>query len=133
MPKLSSYATATDLVNANIPIIQGGGNKIAPIALFNRYLVYTALLSQTAPSVTVFENTIGTIVWTSDGTGNTIGTLAGAFTANKTYLSVSVGQGYDFTAGFYRQDENSVYVEGGSIDPVTTVNLEVYIEIRVYP
>jgi len=57
------------------------------------YKVYTALLTQAgtdAPVVTVLENTLsGTVVWTRSGVGEYIGTLVGAFPANK----CSIGNG----------------------------------------
>ena len=50
--------------------------------------VYVALLTQTgtdAPEVTVIKNTLGgTVVWTYGDVGLYFGTLAGAFTNNKT-------------------------------------------------
>lgn len=57
------------------------------------YLVYTALLSQSgtdAPTVFVLQNTLGgPVVWTRDSPGVYHGTLAGAFTANKTWPTIS--------------------------------------------
>ena len=51
------------------------------------YKVYSALISQSGtsdPTVIVLKNTIGNIVWSYSDVGDYIGTLAGAFTANKT-------------------------------------------------
>ena len=56
------------------------------------YTKYIALISQTstsAPTVIELENTIGPIVWTRKATGEYVGTLSGAFTANKTYATIS--------------------------------------------
>jgi len=56
------------------------------------YTKYIALISQTstsAPTVIELENTIGPIVWTRKATGEYSGTLSGAFTANKTYATIS--------------------------------------------
>lgn len=57
------------------------------------YKEYAASLNfggASAPSVTVFENQFtGSIVWTYIGTGHYRGTLSGAFTENKTYLSLN--------------------------------------------
>ena len=59
--------------------------------------VYRALLTQTgtdAPVATVLENTLGgEVVWTRDGTGSYLATLANAFTANKTLVYVSSAGG----------------------------------------
>jgi hypothetical protein len=51
------------------------------------YKYYLATISQDstlAPTVTVFENNIGTIVWTRDSVGMYTGTLSSAFTVDKT-------------------------------------------------
>lgn len=59
------------------------------IAAVRPYKVYTALLSQTGtddPTVIVFENTIGDIVWTRQSTGVYRATLVGAFPTNKTFF-----------------------------------------------
>ena len=52
---------------------------------------YEALLTQSGsgdPTVVVNENTIGTIVWTRVNTGHYRGTLASAFTADKTHAFI---------------------------------------------
>jgi len=52
------------------------------------YKVYTALLTQTgttAPTATVLENTIGSIVWSRSGIGQYLATLTGAFVLSKTW------------------------------------------------
>ena len=56
------------------------------------YTKYIALITQSstsAPTVIELENTIGPIVWTRSSTGTYIGTLTGAFTLDKTYLTIS--------------------------------------------
>jgi len=56
------------------------------------YTKYIALISQSStadPTVIELENTIGPIVWTRNSTGTYIGTLAGVFTLDKTYLTLS--------------------------------------------
>ena len=56
------------------------------------YTKYVALITQSstsAPTVIELENTIGPIVWTRSSTGTYIGTLTGAFTLDKTYLTIS--------------------------------------------
>ena len=95
------------------------------------YKVYTALLTQTgtdAPVATVLENTLGgTVVWTRDDAGSYLGTLSGAFTANKTHvLAVGFGAGYGNLVAT-RQDNNTVFVG------LTSDEFSLSIEIRVYP
>jgi len=104
------------------------------------YLVYTALLSQSgtdAPVATVLENTLGgTVVWTRNDVGDYTGTLAGVFTANKTFMIGAVNGETSSTAaivpytigvnsiGFYSldADNNPIDLSGGA-----------FFEIRVYP
>jgi hypothetical protein len=56
------------------------------------YKKYIALITQTstnAPTVIELENTIGPIIWTRSAVGIYNGTLTGAFTADKTYATLS--------------------------------------------
>lgn len=61
----------------------------------NSYKVYLATVDdQTGtgvsnPNINILKNTIGNIVWTRITTGLFFGTLAGAFPARKTYLSIT--------------------------------------------
>ena len=77
------------------------------------YKIYTAILSQNdvdAPVATVLENTLGgDITWTRTSTGYYLGTLTGAFTAEKTAVILSPS---DFTAGYetYRSSVNTVWI-----------------------
>lgn len=51
--------------------------------------VYRAVITQTGtadPVATVFENSIGAIVWTRTGVGQYVATLANAFPAGKTFM-----------------------------------------------
>jgi hypothetical protein len=60
--------------------------------MLRNYKRYIALITQTstsAPTVIELENTIGPIIWTRKGTGEYQGTLSSAFTANKTYATIS--------------------------------------------
>lgn len=101
------------------------------------YLVYTARLSQTgtdAPIATVLgDNTIGDIVWTRNDQGIYFGTLAGAFTLNKTWFSI-VGENRNSLAVAIDRATDDVVRYFTSDDTWTPVDGEnVYIEIRVYP
>lgn len=99
MTKISQYPTLSNPTEDDILIGTDVNNSDETnnfsigsiISLANEtikpYKVYTALLTQTgtnAPVATVFENTIGNIVWTRYGIGNYKGTLNDAFIANKT-------------------------------------------------
>lgn len=111
---------------------------------------YRALLTQTgtdAPVATVLENTLGgTLVWTRSDVGLYIGTLAGAFTANKTCLP-PVNASADLeaattcvTSSLFRVDADIVKLQTALIDPIgDAINLtdtllnNAYVEILVYP
>lgn len=76
------------------------------------YKVYSALISQSgtsAPTVTILENTIGSIVWTRTGTGEYLATLTGAFTASKTFVSLTLGYLSTIAIGYsIRQNDDNV-------------------------
>ena len=96
------------------------------------YKVYTALLSQSgtnAPVATVLENNLGgTIVWTRTSAGLYTGTLAGVFTANKTWTSIT-STATGTVTGAVRTSVDAVTVATSSLDSALTNSA---IEIRVY-
>ena len=96
------------------------------------YKVYTALLSQSgtsAPTATVLENTLGgTVVWTRNSTGLYTGTLAGVFTANKTWTSIT-STATGTVTGAVSTSVDTVTVATSSLDSALTNSA---IEIRVY-
>ena len=105
---------------------------------FRPYKVYSALITQSgtaAPTVTVLENAIGAIVWTRTSTGEYAGTLAGAFTASKTFVSLTLNYAGTSVTG-YSVSPNNNYV---SIQTLNSANTAVdsklvsaSLEIRVY-
>ena len=101
------------------------------------YLVYTALLTQTgtdAPVATVLQNTLsGAIVWTRGDVGEYTGTLAGAFTANKTWFSITCryDNAYIAQAFLTGTDSFGFYVNGLADTPVDEWT-NISVEIRVY-
>ena len=79
------------IATTNLTVTQTINGRAANDMLRN-YERYIALITQTstsAPTVIELENTIGPIVWTRKATGEYSGTLTGAFTANKTYATIS--------------------------------------------
>ena len=81
--------------------------------------VYVALLTQSgtdAPVATVLENTLGgTIVWSYTDVGVYTGTLASAFTANKTACFVTINEQND--------SENFIILGSASVNTVTVQSL----------
>lgn len=60
------------------------GSFLRPYKVYTFGLFATGLMD---PTVTIYENTIGDIVWTRDGGGDYSATLSGAFTSdNKTWM-----------------------------------------------
>jgi len=96
------------------------------------YKKYVALLSQSgtnAPTATVLENTLGgTVVWTRNSTGLYTGTLAGVFTANKTWTSIT-STATGTVTGAVSTSVDTVTVATSSLDSALTNSA---IEIRVY-
>lgn len=90
----------------------GGGESLFPAGT----KVYAANLNQSgtsAPSVVVLANTLsGPIVWTRTGVDNYRGTLSGAFTANKTLITPSIGVPISHVEGNY----NIYWVSANIID-----------------
>jgi hypothetical protein len=79
------------IATTNITVTNTINGRAANDMLRN-YERYIALITQTstsAPTVIELENTIGPIVWSRKTTGQYSGTLSGAFTANKTYATIS--------------------------------------------
>ena len=105
-----------------------------------KYRVYTALITQVgvgAPTVVVFApNTIGPIVWTYAAVGDYLGTLAGAFTANKTWHLIDLeGTATPGTiAIFTRNNANVMRLQTFTIlaAPVDAQLDNASLEIRVY-
>jgi hypothetical protein len=110
------------------------------------YKVYTALISQSgtaAPTVTVLENTLGgTVVWTRSSVGTYIGTLSGAFTANKTagWIQHNLNGSYAFGTDtvWYSVDQDTgstikINVTNQSGTATDSSMKQASLEIRVYP
>ncbi len=104
---------------------------------YQSYVATVTQIGSSAPTATVFNNTLsGPIVWTRNSAGDFTGTLAGAFTANKTFLMLN---------GANNADSIGTLTFGGSADtlaltcvdfggtPVDGGLIKASIEIRVYP
>ena len=112
--------------------------------------VYVAELSNyaagaVAPVATIMKNTIGNIVWTREGVGSYTGTLAGAFTEDKTFLS---GQAIIVSTlvGATGNWPNAQVINSNNVDTVSIYNfalnltsgdnladnMKIFLEIKVY-
>ncbi len=98
------------------------------------YKIYRALLNQTgtsAPVATVLENTLGNIVWTRANVGIYEGTLANAFTANKTISPQFPALGFEGNGTFIPISLNgnpqlgwiNAYCQTDSVFTINTLDL----------
>jgi hypothetical protein len=103
------------------------------------YKKYIALITQSstaAPTVIELENTIGPIVWTRTAVGEYEGTLTGAFTSNKTYVTLS--QVYtNSIVVVYRKTNDVIEIETTNLHSPTAAHHDTHLsnntlEIRVY-
>jgi len=103
------------------------------------YTKYIALITQTstnAPTVIELENTIGPIIWTRTAVGEYEGTLTGAFTNGKTYVTLS--QVYkNSMAVIYRKTDDIIEIETTNLHSPTAAHHDAHLsnntlEIRVY-
>lgn len=104
--------------------------------------VYRATLTQSgtsAPTATVFENTVGSITWSYVSVGIYTATLTGAFPINKTFLLIGTSDnGVPIFYSLYRGDNNTLYIKTKTWStpfPTLTDSLlfQTAVEIRVYP
>jgi hypothetical protein len=103
------------------------------------YTKYIALISQTstsAPTVIELENTIGPIIWTRGAVGIYFGTLAGAFTLNKTYVMLSQVLPNSIVMA-KRRDNNTIEINTTNLHSPTAAYHDTHLfnntlEIRVY-
>lgn len=138
--KIDATGLSTFSGNVVVPtptISTHAANKGYVDSVVRPYKVYTAKMSQSgtsAPTVTINENTIGSIVWSYLGVGNYSGTLTGAFTdANKVQFFTTKGGG---TIGYSRMivgGADQVYFQnydstGTAANGLNNEN----IEIRIY-
>lgn len=120
---------------------------------FSESKIYKGYLSQastSAPTATILENNIGTIVWARTSAGLYTGTLTGAFTANKTFgfdiaakTMIPVYSTLGTITGYYnitRTSANVITISSANTSAVATdlaslagatTSIPIYIE--VYP
>src|SRR3990167_7576199 len=89
-------------------------NSTAGGTVYTKYIANMTQTGTNAPVPTIFENTIGTIVWSRTGAGNYLGTLLGAFPESKTFLlDMGYSANSDPVSAFIRVDNDSVNVKTG--------------------
>lgn len=101
-----------------------------------RYKSYSVLISQAssaAPTVTVLENHMGTIVWARSSAGVYTGTLTGAFVSGKTWFVAQNNSGAGVVYTIVRTSANVLTVTtttGGT--PTDGLLSATPLEVRVY-
>ncbi|HAO08691.1 MAG TPA: hypothetical protein DCQ50_17310 [Chryseobacterium sp.] len=105
------------------------------------YKVYTGMIVCTGtpaqPDFSIFENTVGNIIWSRTGDGQFVGTLNGAFPAGKVWSvsTVNTTSGTDQKLSICgRIDNNTIYVRlldiyGASVDMIGEIGS---FEFRIY-
>jgi hypothetical protein len=134
--KHTNHYTTNSMLATKYPVyaIKAGDVMGTPPA----YKVYTALLTQSgssptsAPTAIVLENNLsGPIVWSYDTTGFYIGTLTGAFTANKTACTISGI--YMGSSQAIRKNDNTIHVfTNDTLGGADNKLEETTLEIKVY-
>lgn len=135
------------LIDIDLQTLAEAVDNIAPSP--SAYKVYTALLTQTgtdAPVATVLENTLGgPLVWDYAGTGQYYATLIGAFTVDKTTVSITMSGTATVAQSNTNANRNTTSLAGVEPD-VIVINCykadtgvgaddlftKAFIEIRVY-
>lgn len=137
----TDYVITVSYIIANDSFISGDeyvvdftphGKSVLP------YKVYSALISQSGtsdPTVTILENTIGSISWTRAGIGQYDGTLSGAFTSLKTFGLITLGDTSNPAMVFFNRTSDNVIrivTRDNTYSGVDALLLDASIEIRVY-
>lgn len=125
-------------------VLQSDGTHAAWTNTVGGVKKYVALLTQSgtsAPVATVLENTLGgTVVWTRNDAGDYTGTLASAFTADKTVLLLGspTPQSLVATGMLLWSSANALSLQtfasdGDTGDLTDDMLVNTTVEIRVYP
>lgn len=151
MSKISTYINAPSPISGSDKLIGTDTDGVIQNATKNftvqelsnfikPYKVYTALLTQTgtsAPVATILENTLGAVpVWSYQGVGNYVLTLAGAFLSGKVVMFLNNDRSNSIYA-IYRTSNNTLEIEIKITDsvpfvPTNSLLTQASLEIRIY-
>lgn len=112
----------------------GNGSWTASIS-YNHYVARFAQTGTASPTVTAYENSIGSIVWTRLAIGSYKGTLNGAFSSGKVHLLFNNPLSTRIVYFYNSADPNAVYIDCNDTTPLPADygSDELSIEIKVYP
>ena len=126
------------IATTNLTVSQTlNGRTISDILpTYKKYIALITQSSTSAPTVIVLENTIGPIIWTRTAVGVYFGTLTGAFTLDKTYVTLSNVVANSIVLS-KRRDNNSIEINTTNLHSPTAAHHDTHllkntIEIRVY-
>ena len=126
------------IATTNLTVSQTlNGRTISDILpTYKKYIALITQSSTSAPTVIVLENTIGPIIWTRTAVGVYFGTLTGAFTASKTYVTLSNVERNSIVLS-KRRDNNSIEINTTNLHSPTAAHHDTHLlkntlEIRVY-
>lgn len=89
-------------------VADASGNLSAGITQALRYKASVSQTGTSAPSTSILENTVGSIVWTRVALGTFKATLSGAFTANKTFCITTPST--NFSTNIQRLSVNEIQI-----------------------
>ena len=126
------------IATSNLTVTQTlNGRTISDILpTYKKYIALITQSSTSAPTVIELENTIGPIIWTRTAVGVYFGTLAGAFTLDKTYVMLSNVETNSIVTA-ERRDNNSIQINTTNLHSPTAAHHDTHLlkntlEIRVY-
>jgi hypothetical protein len=144
--KISELGTATAITGAElVPVVQSGVTVQTTISKLKTYKVYTALFTQvgtSAPTVTVLENSIGTITLSYGAGGRYYLNSAALFTGTVPLIVRPMGHegeiNFDEAWGSYygvrKIDSSQIVIETGIPDSgrMDDKLFNQFIEVRMY-
>lgn len=102
---------------------------------YNHYVARFEQIGTASPTVTTYENSIGSIVWTRLAIGSYKGTLSSAFSSGKVHLLFNNPLSTKIVYFFNSADPDAVYIDclDTLLLPADYGGDELSIEIKVYP
>lgn len=135
--KISQLNLASTIDGTEVlAVVQNGDTVKVAVEDLRTYKVYSAFISQSGtddPVVeTIFENTIGEIVWEREEAGIYYATSDDLFTEDKTFVLLTLAGGNDVILYGQRISDSTVGVYSDTLTEGVELNGQFQIEIRVY-
>jgi hypothetical protein len=144
--KISELGAATAITGAElVPVVQSGVTVQTTISKLKTYKVYTALFTQVgtdAPTVTVLENSIGTITLSYGAVGTYYLNSSALFTGTVPLIvrpmgfegEINFNERWDFYYGVKKLNSSQIVIETGEPNQGKQDNklFNQFIEVRMY-